>query len=101
MQACGITHTGNLFQEVQQLLSHEGAAEVMPQAEAQVASTSGRDAGGQTCLVDSADRRTKHATKAHMLAQVHCSGYSKPVLVLGGRAVQALLKSPSVSEVAR
>ena len=101
MQACGRRYTSNLIHEVQQLLSHEAAAEVVSQAEAQVASTSGRDAGSHACLVGQAEQWTQHTTKAHMLAQVHCSGYSKAVVVLGGLGVQALLKSPAVTEEAR
>lgn len=103
MQACGIYQGGNLIQEVQQLLSNE-AAEGVSQAEALDVSTSEREqeaCGRAPLLEQEAANRAKHNSKAQMLAQVHCNGYSKPVLVLGALGVQALLKSPAVTEEAR
>lgn len=103
MQACGIHQSGSLIQEVQQLLSSEAAAEDVSQAEALDVSMSGgeQEACGHAPPLDQAAQRAQCNIKAHMLAMVHCDGYSKPVLVLGALGVQALLKSPAMTEEAR
>ena len=103
MQASGIHHGGDLIQEVQQLLSSGAAAGDVSPAKALDASTNGREhgAGSHAPLLKQAAKQAKRDFKAHLLALVHCSGYSDPVLVLSALGVQVLLKSPAVPDEAR
>ena len=104
MQACRMVHhAGSRIQEVQQLLSSKTASQDTSQDEALDVSTSGREqeACGHALPLDRTAEPVQCNSKAHMLALVHCKGYSKPVLVLGALGVQALLKSPAVTEEAR
>lgn len=103
MQACGLHHSGNLLQEVQQLLSSKAAAGAASQDKPLGVGTSGRqqEACGHAPLLNQAAKRVHNNTKARMLARVHCNGYSEPVLVLGALGVQALLKSAAMTKDAR